>query len=224
MNKMVYQEVSSFVFCETGNQTFYFNRLAIYFPNRNQSDSNETVTALPLGGEHDRSTHLTFYNIEKICWRQTWLNMSSTSLSLTSVSKIVRIFQPDFAFWTNVVDRIIFVCLMELLSRIITKLWKADLWFCEFCKCEISRVRGDYPFTALAGATIRIIRCWIKEFLCEHYYDNIIQYASYCISNFITWSFLTGFWKPFKDAKWFFLTKIITLVNCRVSLISNCCL
>ena len=78
---------------------------------------------------------------------------------------------------------------MELLSRIIITLWKADLWFCEFCKCEISRVRGDYPFTALAGATIRIIRCWIKEFLCEHHYDNIIQYASYCIFNYITWSF-----------------------------------
>ena len=90
---------------------------------------------------------------------------------------------------------------MELLSRNITKLWKADLWFCEFCKCEISRVRGDYPFTALAGAAIRIIRCWIKEFLCEHYYDNIIQYASYCISNFITWSLLTGFGKPFQNVK-----------------------
>ena len=114
-------------------------------------------------------------------------------MSPTPVSKIDRICQPEFAFWTNVVDWIIFVCLMELLSRIITKLWKADLWFCEFCKCEISRVRGDYPFTALAGVTIRIIRCWIKEFLCEHFYDNIIQYASYCIFNFVTWSFSTGF-------------------------------
>ena len=76
---------------------------------------------------------------------------------------------------------------MELLSRIIITLWKADLWFCEFCKCEISRVRGDYPFTALAGVTIRIIRCWIKEFRCEHHYDNMIQYASYCIFNKVTW-------------------------------------
>ena len=124
---------------------------------------------------------------EKFLWSVTKI------LSPTPVSKIVKIFYPEFEFWTNIVDQIIFVCLMELLSRIITKLWKADLWFCEFCKCEISRVRGDYPFTALAGVTIRIIRCWIKEFLCEHFYDNIIQYASYCIFNFVTWSFTTGF-------------------------------